>query len=272
MKEKSAYQFKHTKTVSLFIGGLPQETNELELIYLLSQHFTVLKLELNKRKKGSKCLGHGTLIIPLSEERMALQTDHITYKQRKVKIMRNMKGEELRKFQKEFGMRRLYLKNLSPDIKADELNDIFSRFGDIESCYIRGEPLSETKIGIVIFTEKESARVAYCKFRYGSLRFLEERCERLKIGFCYTELVKESREEFSNKKGRRKFFRKDKEFKNRMINGYFKRMSIKPGKIDFDYESIKGIERGEENYFFRKTDMKGFFNKRTKRLQVQFYR
>lgn len=218
------------ETVEMFIGGLPQDSEEGDLLQLLSPYIRIVNLVLNRRKRSSKCLGHGTLTIPKSELSKISAIDHILYKGRKVKILKKMKGEELKKHQREFSKRRLYLKNLPSTVKTDELKSIFVSFGKLESCYIRGEPLTETKIGIVIFCQKESARMAYSAYRFGKILELKK-YSFLKIGFIYSEMIKTDKKETEKNLS----FKKD----QLRISKFLKQFLTRPGKIGYKYNLLK---------------------------------
>lgn len=146
----------------IFLGGLPKESNEEELKDLFSPFTPVLNVELNRRKNGGQmCLGHGFLTVESEAVEKLLMLETCRYRERNITISKYRTGEELIEYQKAFGMRRIFIKGVSQDMKKVDLRGMFVQFGKITSAYFRNEPGNPEHLGVVIFERSESAHKAH---------------------------------------------------------------------------------------------------------------
>lgn len=183
----------------IFIGGLPNNTKDEELRSVLSKYAEVKELKVKRRnnKSKNKCLGYAIAKVGQNQVQQLINLRYLTYKNRKISLTKNLKGKELEDFQKKFAKRRLFIKDLPKDAEAKFLETTFSKFGHLDSFYIRGQPGTELKLGVVIFQEKKSALAA---FHYSMNNMIEElKNLSTKVEFDYRQVRKHKESEGSEK-------------------------------------------------------------------------
>lgn len=238
-----------TDLVEIFIGGLPNGTKDEELLALLTKHTEIEELNVKRRnnKKTKKCLGYGIAVVKPENSEKLINLRYLNYNNRRISLTKNLKGEELKEFQKKFTKRRLFIKDLPTYTDDLFLVKTFSKFGELDSYYIRGQPGSELKLGVIIFKEKKSALAA---FHFSMNKMIQEISHlNVKVEFDYNEIRdnKKPKKE-SEKKQKVTFFNQnfpkrnenlgEKERKNLPIQkiNLDQHHWIKPGKKNFDYE------------------------------------
>lgn len=246
--------------IEVFIGGLPNDTVDADLLNLLSKHAKIVELNVKRRnnKKNKKCLGYAISKIEEKEAQNLIQLRYITYNNRRISLTKNLKGKELEEFQKRFAKRRLFIKDLPENTKPEFLKRTFSKFGALDSFYVRGQPGTKLKLGVVIFKERKSALAA---FHFSMNKMIEE-LNKLgtKVEFDYRDMKKETeKHDPTNKKKKRKS-------KSPKINRkHFHKMVLKinprkkkwkkshhwirPGMKNFDYFDFE-VGHYKKNLFF----------------------
>lgn len=162
---------KKSQNKKLFIGGLPSNSTSEGIKSLLSKKVETLDVVLKLRTNNKKCLGHGIVTTTEQGALKLLSIGQFDYGGRIIKITPFRGGKDLVKFRKELTRRRFFIKNLPEDVKVEDISGHFSRYGPIESCYLRGEPSIDLKIAVLIYKEKRSALMAYQDYRFGKLNF-----------------------------------------------------------------------------------------------------
>lgn len=162
---------KHSHQMKLFLGGLPTESKLEDLEQIISRFAEVSKIELKMRANNKKCLGYGLITASTTQAKKLISLGQIDYRNRKVKITPYREGNELKSFRKELGKRRLFIKNIPKNANSRAISRYFTRYGAVESCYLRGEPSSDLKIAVLIFKNKASALSVYKDFRFGLIDF-----------------------------------------------------------------------------------------------------
>lgn len=175
----------------VFIGGLPNNTADEDLLELLSKHAEIAELKVKRRnnKKNKKCLGYAIARVKQDQAQNLIQLRYVTYNNRRISLTKNLQGKELEEFQRRFAKRRLFIKDLPENTEADFLKKTFSKFGPLDSFYVRGQPGTELKLGVVIFKEKKSALAAF----HFSMNQMIKELKKLgtKVEFDYREMKKE---------------------------------------------------------------------------------
>ena len=207
----------------LFIGGLPKEAKEEELLFIFEQHAEIKKIHLKRRKnlKAEKCLGHGYLQTTASDAEILLNIKHFWYKQRKITLTKYFEGEELHKYQSVLRARRLFIKNIPPEEKIADLITFFKNFGEIEVAYYRKEPGHTEDIGVIIFQQSEQANLLLKNFKNISFRnSLPQRYQNLSLSLKindHDDIQSKNVKDF-HKKGKRKRVKVDNNFRQREIH------------------------------------------------------
>lgn len=219
----------------LFVGGLPPDSKAEDIKSILSTRTQIYEVVLKRRPKNDKCIGHGYIVTSKKGAEDLLRLQSFKYRKRKVKIAPYQDGNKLEQFRKEVSRRRVFIKNLPNDIKADQISEYFKEYGEIESCYMRGEPKSNLKIAVLIFKQKISALKVYEDYRFGELDFeeiLKRKMEKnVYVGFRFF-IVRASPNMENNQKGL--------ESSEEMSRGVLSQEAMelllkKPGQIGFDY-------------------------------------
>lgn len=180
------------KLSKVFLGGLPKDAIEEELTAALIESFDidVKELFLKKRKNRgkTKCLGHGILTLPASQVPRLVQVGYLKYKGRKVKMDHCLSGKELKERQKSLKERRIYLSNVLSSTEPSDLQQIMERFGNVESCYFRGQPGTELLVGVTIFATSVQAQNAKNHFSENMKELSKLGGGDMKVGFSFREL------------------------------------------------------------------------------------
>lgn len=214
----------------IFIGGLPNNTDDESLSELLSRYTKINELNVKRRnnKKTKKCLGYAIAKVDQSKAHKLIEVAYLNYKDRRISLTKNLKGKELEDFQKKFAKRRLFIKDLPKDTEPEFLQKTFSRFGPLDSFYIRGQPGTDLKLGVVIFKERKSALSA---FHYSTNKMIDE-LERLGTGveFDYVKVRHKEVEKESNE-AHKKVEKKKIHFHQNQINPNTEQRLLKPKMV-----------------------------------------
>lgn len=120
---------------SYFVGSLPGPVNELELRRYFEEFGRLISLDIIKKRNTNLCKGYGFLAIALHcPEREFLAKSHV-FEDRVLTIEPFVLGSKLSFKKIEFKNRRLFVKNLSPQISDIDLKDYFSQFGQVDNAY-----------------------------------------------------------------------------------------------------------------------------------------
>lgn len=199
-----------TNTLKIFLGGLPTESSEEHIVKILKVEFgiDVLDIFIKRRKNRSKCLGHGTLRISKCQSSGLLRAGYFTYKDRSVRVEPCLEGKDLILRREALKQRRIFLRNLSSETTQQLLKWLMVKYGNVESCYLRGEPGTKLLVGVVIFsTQAEAKRVIEELRQHKEAISSELNSKDIEIGFSFKRIPNEqdpTSQEKSSKKRRRK--------------------------------------------------------------------
>lgn len=222
-------------TTKIFLGGLPATSEYESLKKAIEKYAEVLDIEFKTRKNSQKCLGHAVVTLKNNTSEVLKNLSHFIYQERRVKITPFFTGKKLKKFRKRLRKKRLYLKNLPPNANLALLKKFFEEnCGKIESFYLRGEPSTTLKIGVVIFLEKGSALMAYQKFRFGEIDFEKilglNLKKKMSLGFGFKEFKKSKNDNNGSE-------HTSDDMKRQMLTETEKNVtSVVPGRRGFRYE------------------------------------
>ena len=147
----------------IYLGSLPGNTTE-ELIRNHFSKFGKVKNVKLRMSKGShpKCLGYGKLFLksPKNCKKVFSTNHHILG--REIKCEPILSGPELEKKKKNLDQRRVFIWNIPKNVSNTKIEELFKKFGTIESAYrvkvqSSGKP---TNFGYVTFNQVSSAEKA----------------------------------------------------------------------------------------------------------------
>lgn len=220
----------------IFLGGLPSNSKVEEISALLSSYAEILKIDFKHRTNKTKCLGHGILSTPEKGAKVLLKLGSFDYKGRTISLTPHLEGEELVKFREELTKRRFFIKNLPEDTVIENLIRYFGKYGEIETCYLRGEPSSSLKICVVIFKNKIPTLKAYEKYRFGEINFLKllkkkKILKKIYVARYFSEFKMNDTDTLHKNKNNCE--RQNHRRRSSFLSYYNK----KPGKIGYDYRT-----------------------------------
>jgi RNA recognition motif-containing protein len=149
----------------IFIGSIPGDTNPEDLLRLLRQHATVIRVSLafEKKKKASLCKGYGFALCQSEADLQALLSlkDRLYYRDRLISLREFEVGSQLREHRLAFNMRRIFVGNVPEATSIEALHGVFARFGAINNIYfVKGDQVDGCRFGYVVYEEVEAARRA----------------------------------------------------------------------------------------------------------------
>ena len=138
----------------MFIGCLPAQSSEEELYKYFSKFCQISHLKL-KYRSNRLCAGHGSFICQeLSKLDKLINHSHF-YRGRSLECRPFFSGAELKRYQKRFNKRRIYVGNLPPNMTDWGLFEEFSKFGDVIRAYTANNPDKQgRKFGFIVFKEE----------------------------------------------------------------------------------------------------------------------
>ena len=202
--------------VKIFMASLPYDITQETLRAILPSHVKIFDIEFKKRNKlgdsnssnssdsserNSKKsnLGFGTLTTNSKGAEYLLQIEQIKVGDRPIRFLEHLSGEKLKHFQQKLGLKKIFVRGLTKGMTPSLLDNIFSRFGLVESCYFRKEPRNTHNIGVVIFKHVNACNAALDYFKY-SQETLEYP---FLIGRTFSDLNSLSQENNSGKTSRK---------------------------------------------------------------------
>ena len=154
-----ARQGSHSQNIELFVGGLAPHIEEECLIEFFSAFGQVVDSRIMRYRDGKS---RGFAFLRFKEQGVAeylarIQNLSIRGKSVQVKVALS-RYESLLLSTDEFS-RKIYIKNLPDEFNELQLKELFSSFGNIESCTIsiNAESGRSRRFGFVIFSSIESA-------------------------------------------------------------------------------------------------------------------
>ena len=144
------------KILKIFIGCLPADTVQHHLKSYFNRFCRVACFKIKYRSNGV-CSGYGHFICTNPNKAVLQKLFNSThyYKDRDLECRPYLKGSALESYQKEFNMRRVYVKNLPPYMTDVELKQEFSKFGKVYRAYRANKPDKKgISFGFVIFTHQ----------------------------------------------------------------------------------------------------------------------
>lgn len=149
-------QRKQSESMKIFIGCLPAETVEEELCDYFKRfcHLDNFKI---KYRSNKICAGYGHFICLNPTQRVLtklFRTSHY-YLERSLEVRKYLTGEALDAYQFQFNKRRVYIRNLPPKVKDQELEVIFEQFGPVERAYQANNPdKDQVYFGFIVFAKQ----------------------------------------------------------------------------------------------------------------------
>lgn len=149
----------------IFIGSIPGDTKPEDLLQLLRQHASVIRVSLafEKKKKASLCKGYGFALLQSEADLRALLglKDRLYYRDRLISLREFEVGSQLREQRLAFNMRRIFVGNVPEGTSIEALHEVFARFGAINNIYfVKSDQVDGCRFGYVVFEEVEAARSA----------------------------------------------------------------------------------------------------------------
>ena len=168
--------------IKVFVGSIPANTDEKELLQYLLRFATVLSISLAKNKtktKQNSCKGFGFITCKSEEDFEALLAlnSQICYRGRFLTFREFKTGADLQEEISSFNERRLFVGNICPSVQPDDLADVFKQFGPIENVYlVNDEQSKKSKFGYVIM---KNIRDAHSILEHGPCLYLKGRLLKL---------------------------------------------------------------------------------------------
>lgn len=156
---------------TVFMIGLPTTTNHSFFKSWFCENFPEFKFKKIIFPKKKKKMAYAFIEF---EDEMSrneiLSLPHIKFQNRELKFQPYRTGKKLKKFRNEVQKRRLFVHGLKPFITKNDLQKIFSEFGELDDAYlIKNLKTGRSKcFGYVIFKDKE---VAEYTAKIGSLDY-----------------------------------------------------------------------------------------------------
>ncbi len=142
--------------IKVFVGSIPANTEEKDLLQFLLRYATVLSVSLAKNKikaKQTSCKGFGFITCKREEDFEALLAlnSQVCYRGRFLTFREFKTGADLQEEISSFNGRRLFVGNICPSVQPNDLADVFKQFGPIENVYlVNDEQSKKSKFGYVI--------------------------------------------------------------------------------------------------------------------------
>jgi RNA recognition motif-containing protein len=154
--QQSAHASDSHHPIKVFVGSIPANTDEKDLLHFLLRYATVLSISLAKNKtktKQNSCKGFGFITCKGEQDFEALLAlnSQICYRGRFLTFREFKTGADLQEEISSFNERRLFVGNICPSVQPDDLADVFKQFGPIENVYlVNDEQSKKSKFGYVI--------------------------------------------------------------------------------------------------------------------------
>lgn len=78
------------------------------------------------------------------------------------------------------------------------------KFGNVESCYMRGEPGKVELVGVVIYSQESEAQSALAELSKKMWMFKKLKAKNVQIGFCFKEIKAMKLKKLRSQKGNKK--------------------------------------------------------------------
>lgn len=121
----------------IFLGSLPGNSDEQELLDLFSLYGQVSKVKLKKRKRGV-CTGHGYLICQSDEtfRNILSCSSQYVYKGREIDVMPFLYKDSLKSHQETFNRKRISVSNIPLEATSEDLEELFEQMGEVHKAFI----------------------------------------------------------------------------------------------------------------------------------------
>jgi RNA recognition motif-containing protein len=168
--------------IKVFVGSIPANTDEKDLLHFLLRYVNVLSISLAKNKtkaKQNSCKGFGFITCKSEQDFEALLAlnSQVCYRGRFLTFREFKTGADLQQEISSFNERRLFVGNICPSVQPEDLADVFKQFGPTENVYLVNDELSKkSKFGYVIM---KNIRDADSILKHGPCLFLKGRLLKL---------------------------------------------------------------------------------------------
>jgi RNA recognition motif. (a.k.a. RRM, RBD, or RNP domain) len=180
-KYKSSRSSNSHHPIKVFVGSIPANTDEKELLVFLRSHANVLSLTLAKAKKiaqkdessavsgrkaakgPARCKGFGfaTCATQLDADALLSLDSQLRLGDRVLTFRHFKEGQDLRRDVDNFNARRLFIGDIPAAASVAELKQVFSCFGGVHNLYLVNDDQSrKSKFGYVIYDSLEAADLA----------------------------------------------------------------------------------------------------------------
>jgi len=227
----------------VFIGGLDRKVLEENVQDYFTDLGPIYDFELKKKKAtAAYSLGYAILTTDKSTFNKLISGPPLFFEGRKIECKPFLSGEELTQFNIDFNKRRIYVNDLQLETTDQNLNEIFSVFGEIDNAYIiiDFETRKPNGKGFVLFKDGESAKKATSEpilFNGSEINCTFSN----KLSF----LTKKSKEQ---KKADKKKKRKRKKLKKKLAKALALKQSQEQGGLKNIFDDIPGAELDNELY------------------------
>lgn len=148
------------KTFKLYIGCLPANADEQELIEALTEFGSVKSVSLIQKK--GKCVGSANAEADDEQSFKNFIESQIFYQGRKLEISAFLMEGNLKMIQEDMNLRKVAVRNLFGDTTDEEIHEAFSKYGEIENAFMSADKKEDIKgkpknYGFVIFKDKLDA-------------------------------------------------------------------------------------------------------------------
>lgn len=160
-----------SKTLEIFVGGLPSHTTSHLLKKYFSQYGSLKKSQPQKWKSGAKkCRGFAIIQCEdLTTYKRILANGH-EFEGRIIECKPCLGKKDLAIYNKNLADRKVFINNVPKFAKSEDLKDIFSEVGEVEMAYVvqKSNGRGNKGIGFVTFTNKRDSEKA---IKIGKFKF-----------------------------------------------------------------------------------------------------
>lgn len=142
----------------LFFSSIPSYLTEKQLLHFFSKHSEVIKLDLKKKKGQPFSKGYGVITLASKKHAQELLQKELILDERKILLMPNLQGKNLRKKQQHIKRKRIVIKNVPSWVSDAKLTKLFSRFGKVTSAYCVVDHQRRKPYGYVTFEQEAAAQ------------------------------------------------------------------------------------------------------------------
>lgn len=160
---QASHQKSHKKFQEIFVGGLPSYTTAPLLKKYFSQFGKILKAQPQRWKSGArKCRGFAIIRCGnRSTFESILSTPH-SFEGRVIECKPSLNKKQLLRYNKNLSERKVFIGGIPKNMTSQQLQELFSRVGDLEMAYVvqRRDGRGNKGIGFVTFKAKIDCKKA----------------------------------------------------------------------------------------------------------------